>query len=258
MAFDLKFELILESIGQSLAYDAIQNHNVVIINYAGDDDTSRGKRTIEPYVLGRTSANNIAIRAFQPNGDTSSSVPNWKTFRLDRILSWNPTKKTFNSPPNQRGFNVAPYNQNGDGSLQSIRIQAKFDGYNNQDNDIEDKHKSNIEIDRDNLVNKVNNKKDIPTNNTIPNQQDNSKVDLNQPTQNYFYDKGNETNNNISQNSNTNTSNTVSNNTMSALDKNDYSKLNVTKDQLKKNLEDYEKNKQKRLNNINNKDGYKQ
>lgn len=154
--------LMVESIGQSLAYMAIKNHEVIRINYKSDDDSiASGERIIEPYVLGRTSKNNVVIRAFQPYGDTESSVPNWKLFKLNNIISWKPTNETFDSEPNKRGFNVQPYNQFGDNQLKMIRIQATFDNIKNKDskeNIINDKSKSKMDVSRENLIKQSNQK----------------------------------------------------------------------------------------------------
>lgn len=155
--------LMVESIGQSLAYMAIKNHEVIRINYKSDDDSiASGERIIEPYVLGRTSKNNVVIRAFQPYGDTESSVPNWKLFKLNNIISWKPTNKTFNSEPNKRGFNVQPYDQFGDSQLKMIRIQATFENdinnKNSKENVLNDKSKNKMDVSRDNLL-KQNNQK---------------------------------------------------------------------------------------------------
>lgn len=232
--------LLTESIAQSLVYDAIQNHNVVEINYDGDDNIAKGKRIIEPYVLGRSSKNNIVIRAFQPNGDTQSSVPNWKMFRVDKISYWKPTKKTFNSTPQERGFHVEPYNENGDNNIRSIRIQVHFakNANNNIDNQQIntniDKNQTKQDIDRHNLIKQINNNK-IKNNQIIQQQKDSinqqNNINLNKQDS---YDKNQ--NNNIK---------SQQDKLEQTLNNNDYSNLQVSKDELRRNLADYNKNKQK-------------
>lgn len=149
------FNILLEQIGQSLVYNAIQNRNVVRISYNGDDDNiANGERIIEPYVLGRSNSNNIVLRAFQPYGDTASSVPDWKLFKLSNITYWKPTNETFNAPPEKRGFSVKPYNSNGDRDMKFIRAQVNFNGSNDVTNT--DKGETNADNTRDNLVRQTN------------------------------------------------------------------------------------------------------
>ena len=148
---------LTEQIGQSLVYNAIQNRNIVRINYDGDESIAKGERIIEPYVLGRSNKNNIVVRAFQPYGDTSSSVPDWKLFKLENIISWKPTNKTFNSSPTDRGFNVSPYNPNGDKDMKFIRIQVNFNGSDEVTNT--NKNLTNADNSRQNLVQQTKNKK---------------------------------------------------------------------------------------------------
>lgn len=76
--------------------NALENHNVVIINYESrTKDTASGERVIYPTTYGLSTANNEILRAYQPEGDTESSVPSWKTFRLDGITSWNTTGEHY-------------------------------------------------------------------------------------------------------------------------------------------------------------------
>lgn len=233
--------LLTESIAQSLVYDAIQNHNVVEINYDGDENIAKGKRIIEPYVLGRSSKNNIVIRAFQPNGDTQTSVPNWKMFRVDKISYWKPTKKTFNNTPQERGFNVEPYNENGDNNIRSIRIQVHFNKndnnvLNNQISKNIDKNQNKQDIDRHNLIKQTNNDK-IKNNQIIQKQKDsiNQQNNINLNKQD-FYNKNQNNNNDIK---------SQQDKLEQTLNNNDYSNLQVSKDELRRNLADYNKNKQK-------------
>ena len=60
---------------------AIQRHCAVMITYSNE------VRTIEPHLLGRTTAGNLAIRAWQLGGGSVSQkgLPGWRMFRLDRM-----------------------------------------------------------------------------------------------------------------------------------------------------------------------------
>lgn len=102
--------------------EAIQNHQVLYIYYAGDHTVNRGFRTIEPYCLGRSKANNLVLRAWQQAGasDTKKNatrpndeIPGWRLFRLDGITTSINTLKTHDPinktrpkyNPNDKGMN---------------------------------------------------------------------------------------------------------------------------------------------------------
>ena len=146
--------LLMEGIGQGLAYDAIKNRQVVHIEYESPEGDADGPRIIEPYVLGRTSQNNIAIHAFQPHGDTHTAIPGWKVFLLSNIEYWKPTGETFDSDPRSRGYNVEPYNPDGDQKLFFIRIQVQFDSDGDGNTDNLQKTDTPADSARRNLVNR--------------------------------------------------------------------------------------------------------
>ena len=79
-------------------------HPVRIV-YNGPSGAGNGERVIYPVAYGISTAGNPVVRAFQPQGSTSSEVPAWKFFRLDRIKRWdNDNSRTFN-PEELNGFN---------------------------------------------------------------------------------------------------------------------------------------------------------
>ena len=94
-------ELLLENIATSRVYDAIRNKYEVTINYhSNGKDIATGERLIQPVAYGLTKAGNPVIRAYQPQGDTTTKIPSWKFFRVDRIDSWTPHKENiFEEPP---------------------------------------------------------------------------------------------------------------------------------------------------------------
>lgn len=98
------FRLLTEWIDRDSIVDAINNRDIVYIYYAGDKTVNRGYRTIEPYLLGRSTAGNLVLRAYQQAGSTDSGVnpkrtndeiPGWRLFRLDGITSFMKTMKKF-------------------------------------------------------------------------------------------------------------------------------------------------------------------
>ncbi len=113
--------IINESASVTSVVDSIKNKYQVVINYEGDPEhgVAPGKRIVQAYVYGLTKAGNPVIRAYQPYGDTASSVPDWKFFRLDRIKSWSPTyAKTLVPAPK--------FNPLGDKTMSVIYTIADF------------------------------------------------------------------------------------------------------------------------------------
>lgn len=95
---------LTEWVSRDNVADAIKNKDVVFIYYAGDDTVNKGYRTIEPFLLGRTKAGNLALRAWQQNGATdrgnnpsrkNDEIPGWRLFRLDGITSLVKTLRKF-------------------------------------------------------------------------------------------------------------------------------------------------------------------
>lgn len=116
--------------------DAIDKKYQVKINYrSNDEDVANGARTIEVYAYGLTKAGNPVIRAFQPYGDTTSTTPNWKFFKLDRITNWETTNQFFHRPASDF-YNVGKFNPTGDKSMSVVYKIATFDGESEKDKEI--------------------------------------------------------------------------------------------------------------------------
>lgn len=114
--------LLLEEAREIDVIDAIKKKYEVYITYDPKDNKPEGKgeRVIQPVAYGKTTKGRMALRAFQPEGDTESSVPRWKMFALDSIIEWRPNKeKHFSKPP--------MYNENGDNSFTEVYVISKFD-----------------------------------------------------------------------------------------------------------------------------------
>ena len=126
--------LLTESVSVKDVESAIDNHNRIIINYhSKGEDNNTGARVIEVYAYGLTKAGNPCIRAFQPVGDTTSRVPSWKFFRLDRITAWQPTKQTFTHPADFYYQNIGDFNENGDETMSVVYKIAQF---TDKENDV--------------------------------------------------------------------------------------------------------------------------
>ena len=132
---DIINKLILnESVSIADVNDVIDHHKRVIINYhTKGEDKNTGARVVEVYAYGLTKAGNPVIRCFQPYGDTTSRVPSWKFFRLDRISAWKETNQTFNRPADFFYKGLGEFNPNGDDTMSVVYKIAKF-GNNNMIN----------------------------------------------------------------------------------------------------------------------------
>lgn len=117
--------LILEIASVNSIVDAIKNKQVIVIYYQGDEPGGSGLRMIEPVCFGYSKAGNPVLRAWDFEGASHTAytgekpLPGWRMFRADKIVSFRPTGKTFNTPkPN--------YNPNGDKSMTRVIINAVF------------------------------------------------------------------------------------------------------------------------------------
>jgi hypothetical protein len=101
--------------------EAVINKRVVSFEYMGDKENAPGVRTkVEPVCYGITKGKKY-LRAWQRTGDTTSKVPAWKFFRVDRIKNFKPTgNETFTAAPS------ANFNPNGDKHIDKIIAIADF------------------------------------------------------------------------------------------------------------------------------------
>ena len=121
-------QILNESVSMDDINDAMDNHKRVIINYhTNGENFATGARVIEVYAYGLTKAGNPVIRAFEPYGDTTTRVPRWKFFRLDRISSQKPTEQTFNRPASFYYKGLGEFNSEGDESMSTVYKIASFD-----------------------------------------------------------------------------------------------------------------------------------
>lgn len=114
-------EIITEDVQVGKINDAISRSYAVKINYRSETDNADGERIIQPVAYGLTKAGKPVIRAYQPLGDTKTSVPAWKFFLVSGIQSWKPMyKQVFHAPP---ADNFNPY---GDKTMSVVYKVAKF------------------------------------------------------------------------------------------------------------------------------------
>ena len=129
-------KLILEeSVSLTDINDALDKHKRVIINYhTKGEDNANGARVVELYAYGLTKAGNPVIRCFEPYGDSTTKVPAWKFFRLDRISSWKETNQIFDKPASFFYKGLGDFNPNDDESMSIVYKIAKFGNYTEDSN----------------------------------------------------------------------------------------------------------------------------
>lgn len=104
--------VLTESIPDQSIYDAIQNKYRVNITYDDGKGGPTGKRQIEVYAFGSIDGYE-AIRAYQLSGNTRTKNAVWKTFRVDRILTWEPVNFKFYNPVSDRDSSIPRYKEDG-------------------------------------------------------------------------------------------------------------------------------------------------
>jgi len=104
---------------------SIKDKIIVQIYYDGDEPGGKGMRTIEPVCLGRSKSGNMVLRAWDSEGSSHTAsigeqpLPGWRMFRVDKIFTYKPTLDKFTE--------MRPgYNPNGDKSMSSVIVNAKF------------------------------------------------------------------------------------------------------------------------------------
>lgn len=137
--YNLYQEVILERINEykRLLTEAVSIDDVkacidgkynVNIEYMDEGQTVPSKRYIQVYVLGKSKSGNDIIRAYQIVGASKTGNKNgfWKTFRLDRIVGWYPTKVKWSKPISNYDSTIPSYNPNGDATMSSIMYKANL------------------------------------------------------------------------------------------------------------------------------------
>ncbi len=101
--------------------DAVVNKRFVKLYYQGDEEESPGWRTdVQPVCFGSRKGVKY-VRAWQESGKTTTEVPGWKFFRVDRIKNWDvDATKTFKVPPDSR------FNPKGDKHLDTVFAISDF------------------------------------------------------------------------------------------------------------------------------------
>lgn len=104
--------VLSEQISDDVIRKAIDGKYRVNITYDDGKGGPTGKRNIEVYAMGDIKGY-PTIRAFQLFGNTKTGTAVWKTFRVDRILSWEPTNFKFYNPVSDRDGSIPKYKEDG-------------------------------------------------------------------------------------------------------------------------------------------------
>ena len=104
--------LLTEGVGLDNVRNAIDDKYMVNIMYRPEDDVS-SKRYVAVYNLGKTKSGNDAIRVYQVSGGNRKKS-DWKTFRLDRVEGWEPTKMKWYNPISDYDSSIPKYQINRD------------------------------------------------------------------------------------------------------------------------------------------------
>lgn len=107
--------LLREDASVDAINNAVNNMHPVHIVYNGPSGVGNGERVIYPVAYGISTAGNPVVRAFQPQGSTSTEVPAWKFFRIDRIKKWENDNSTTFNPEELNGFN-----EDGDEQIETL------------------------------------------------------------------------------------------------------------------------------------------
>ena len=128
--YNLYKEVILESTKIKDIQDVISNNLGVNITYVDNSiDSNSGPRYCQVLAIGRTSKGNDAIRVYQISGpnlkrDKKGKIQRWKTLRVDRIQSLQPTNFTFYAPPDElyNALGDKTLNISSDGAMANMAI----------------------------------------------------------------------------------------------------------------------------------------
>lgn len=104
--------LLTEGVDLDNVRNSIDDKYMVNIMYRPEDDVL-SKRYVAVYNLGKTKSGNDAIRVYQVSGGNRKKN-DWKTFRLDRIEGWEPTKMKWYNPISDYDSSIPKYKINRD------------------------------------------------------------------------------------------------------------------------------------------------
>ena len=123
-------QILTEAVSVDDVQKAIEGKYNIKIKYKDEGQEVATDRYIQVYNLSKTTGGNLAIRAYQIGGASTSNTGKgfWKIFRLDRIENWLPTNVRWKQPVSNFDSNIPKYNADGDRSMASVMSKVNVDG----------------------------------------------------------------------------------------------------------------------------------
>ena len=123
-------QILTEAVSVDDVQKAIEGKYNIKIKYKDEGQEVATDRYIQVYNLSKTKGGNLAIRAYQIGGASTSNTGKgfWKIFRLDRIENWLPTNVRWKQPVSNFDSNIPKYNADGDRSMASVMSKVNVDG----------------------------------------------------------------------------------------------------------------------------------
>lgn len=107
-----EYNFLKEAFAKSDLINAVNSKKAIKLSY----EEEPGERIVEPRVIGRTIAGNLAVRAFQISGQTKTENMQWKIFLFNKIKNLSPLDQDIVE-------NRPKYNPNGDEMFSEIMLQ---------------------------------------------------------------------------------------------------------------------------------------
>lgn len=111
--------LLTEAVNIQDIRTAINNKNIVELEYDTGDGQATGPRQVEIHAIGYNVSGKVVLDAYQIRGTTKTEVPEWKTFDIKNIKNFKILNKTFNRPREK-------WAEQGNQKVLKVLLQVKF------------------------------------------------------------------------------------------------------------------------------------
>lgn len=128
-----RIRLLTEGVDVDSVRAAIDGMYMVNVKYRPEEDNVVSNRYVAVYNLGKTKSGNDAIRVYQVSGGNRKQA-DWKTFRLDRVEGWQPTKMRWYNPVSDYDASIPKYQVGRDKTMSSVSKFVDPTKFNNPRN----------------------------------------------------------------------------------------------------------------------------